>query len=132
MKRYDSKTGVLQALKYTLLWSDTHLLEICLGLMLLAKATYGAAFRGYPVLMLMSGTLVAIYVLFSALTNSLNHRHRAVSLMSVYYATHIYASAITTSAPPSRVLYLIFTLLAPPLYLKWRIYREQIHRENRI
>ncbi len=132
MRRDNSKTGVLQALKHTFLWSDTNLLEICLGLMLLAKSTYGATFKGYPPLMLASGASIAIYVLLSTLTNKLDHRHRAVSLMSVYYAAHIYASSITINAPLSRTLYLVFTLLAPPLYLKWRIYREQIHRERKL
>ena len=125
-----NQDSTLQRLKNILLWSDTHLLELCLGLTLLAKSTYGATFRGYPMLMLLSGTLIALYSLFSTISKDLNHRHRGVSLMAVYYASHIYAQAFTVHLPITRILYLILTLLLPPLYLKWRLYREKIYREN--
>lgn len=130
MNRKPNNNAWLNRLKEVFIYSDTHLLEVCLGLMLLAKATYGGAFRGYPIPMLISGALIAIYALGSTLGKSLDHRHRAVSLMSVYYATHIYASAVKIDLPATRVIYLILTLLVPPLYLKWRLYREKIYREN--
>ena len=128
MREKPIDNGWFSRLTEIIVYSDTHLLEICLGLTLLAKASYGGAFRGYPLPMLVSGVFIALYVLWSALGSSLDHRHRAVSLMSVYYATHIYASVVKINIPALRVIYLILTLLLPPLYLKWRLYREKIYR----
>ena len=130
MRKNKEHEGFYKSIKCMVLWSDTNLLEICLGLTLLAKSSYGAAFRGYPILMLLSGSLIGLYVIIGAVYQNLEHRHRAVSLMAVYYAAHIYASAIAIGLPMSRVVYLILTLLSPPLYLKWRVYREKLHREK--
>ena len=130
MKQIQSNVNWLGRLKEVFIYSDTHLLEVCLSLTLLAKATYGTAFRGYPSLMLITGSLISFYGLASTFYSQLDHRHRSISLMSVYYATHIYASTMKIGLPPTRVVYLIMTLLLPPLYLKWRLYREIIHREH--
>jgi len=130
MSYTNKEDGAFNRLKNILLWSDTHLLELCLGLTLLAKSTYGATFRGYPLLMIASGMIIALYSLASTITRDLNHRHRAFSLMAVYYASHIYAQTEHLGSPAGRICYLVATLLLPPFYLKWRLYREKIYREK--
>ncbi len=130
MKRQDKKQNTRFSPLYIFYWSDTSLLEICLGLTLFAKTTYGALFRSYPIPMLLLGVSISLYVVGSTLSRSLRHRHRAISLMAVYYVVYIYVGIRNLGFSGSQCVYLTFTLLVPPLYLKWRIYREKIHREQ--
>lgn len=112
-----------------MMWGETRLLELAIGVQLLARLAYGKMMHSYPIVMMMWGGVVAGYVITSAVSESLSHRHRASSLLMVFYTVYVYTAAVNLDFPPEKVAYYIFNMVLPTFYLKWRIYRERIYRE---
>lgn len=117
-------------LKDTFLWGDTRLFELAYGLQLLARLVYGKMMNGYPGFMMAFGIVIAAYVVFSAVSDNMTHRHRSASLIMVFYIVYVYTAAQTLDFPAAKTAYYTFNMILPALYLKWRIYREKLHREQ--
>lgn len=126
-----SIAGTLRLVKDTLLWGDTRLFELFFGMQLIARLMYGKMMHGYPVFMLAFGATIALYVIYSSVSNNLSHRHRSASLLMVFYTVYVYTSAVSLGFSAEKTAYYSFNMILPALYLKWRIYREKIHREHK-
>lgn len=128
-----SKVGVgdlIGRVKQQLLWGETRLLELAIGVQLVARLMYGKMMHSYPTFMMVWGFVVSAYVIFASVSTSIDHRHRASSLLMVFYSVYVYTAAVTLDFRTEKVIYYAFNMVLPPLYLKWRIYREKIHRES--
>jgi hypothetical protein len=126
----DETGGIAGRLRGLIMWGDTRLFELAIGMQLLARLLYGKMMHSYPTLMLIWGVAVAAYVITSAVSSDLKHRHRASSLLMVFYSVYVYTASVTLGFPAEKIIYYAFNMVLPALYLKWRIYRECLHREG--
>lgn len=124
-------SNTLSLVKDTLLWGDTRLFELFIGMQLTVRLMYGKMMYGYPAFMLAFGSVIALYVIYSSVSNDLSHRHRSASLLMVFYAVYVYTASQSFGFTFEKTLYYSFNMILPALYLKWRIYREKIHREHK-
>lgn len=112
-----------------LLWGETRFFEFAIGVQLLVRLAYGRMMHGYPLFMLTFGLGVALYVIYASVDRDIAHRHRATSLLMVFYTVYVYTAATRIGFPAAKTWYYLFNMVLPTLYLKWRTYREQMHRE---
>ena len=113
-----------------LLWGETRFFEFCIGLQLLARLAYGQILHGYPIFMIIFGAIIGAYVVYASVSRGVAHRHKATSLLMVFYVAYVYTASTKLDFPITKTGYYIFNMVIPALYLKWRTYREFMHREQ--
>lgn len=116
--------GLIGGLREILLYSDTHMLELLLGIYVLTIRPYYRLGLD-TIVCIVCGLLVFLFQLYALGRQSITLREHASTWSLVFMSVHLYFESMIKGG----IGFHSYTACAVLIYVKWRLMRERVYRQ---